>query len=83
MKVHSESLRQFKNDNCPTSVPDEMLNEAMADKNHGQSLARLNERGGIGIREIVANIKHERVGRDDKLSDLIELKQLILKHTTT
>lgn len=80
MQVHSESRRQFANNNCPTSVDNSLLNEEMAKMNHGQTLERLNERGGMGIREMVANIKHERIGHDDTLIDLEELKVLINNH---
>ena len=65
--------------NCPMEVPDGMLTEEWAEHNHGQSLARLNERGGLGIAEILANIQKQRRfdGKDtqvkvDELNKLIE-----------
>jgi len=41
---------------CPNYIPDILLNEDMAECNHGQTLNRLNERGGLGPEEIMANI---------------------------
>ena len=41
---------------CPKKVPDNLLSEDQAQKNHGQTLNRLNERGGMGAYEIMCNI---------------------------
>ena len=41
----------------PKSFPDEIFNEDWAQKIHGQTLKRLNERGGLGIIEMIVNIK--------------------------
>lgn len=54
MKIHRFSTERFND--CPDLFPDEFLNEEMAARNHGQSLAQLNERGGLAISEILANI---------------------------
>lgn len=40
----------------PDFVPDAILNARQADLEHGQTLERLNERGGLGVEEIVCNI---------------------------
>lgn len=40
----------------PTEYPTELLNEDWADKIHGQTLERLNERGGLCPEEIYTNI---------------------------
>jgi len=42
--------------NVPVKVPMHLLNEKQAYNNHGQSLARLKERGGISIREALSLI---------------------------
>lgn len=75
--LHKKDRELLKN--CPTEVPDGMLSEEWAQRNHGQSLARLNERGGLGIAEILANINQQRIfdGKDtqekvDELNKLIE-----------
>lgn len=44
-------------DNLPYSIPNEMLNEDWAEKIHSQTLKRLDERGGMSIRELIINIK--------------------------
>lgn len=54
MKVHSSTLREFKD--CIESFPDKFLTEEMAQSNHSQSLNRLNERGGLSVNEILANV---------------------------
>ena len=51
-------LRNLKWAGCAFSVPWLLLNEEYAQKNHGQSLARLAERGGLDPVELVANIRH-------------------------
>ena len=43
---------------CPFTFPMELLNEEWASKNHDQTLSRLNQRGGMCPREIVANAEH-------------------------
>lgn len=85
MKIHSESLRKFNGRHyqgtaCPTHVPDEMLNEVWAKVIHGQTLHRLNERGGMGVGEIICNIKQLPSRPEDTIELLNELKQLIAKH---
>lgn len=44
-----------KNDELKT-VPDFLLSEEVAQKNHSQSLKRLNERGGLSYGEMFCNI---------------------------
>jgi hypothetical protein len=41
---------------CPVAFPMELFNEEWAQKNHGQSLQRLAERGGLSVCEMMANI---------------------------
>lgn len=59
MKVHSASGRDKNLKNVPDFVPMGLLNEEQAQHNHSQSLDRLNERGGLGVLEILDNI-HKR-----------------------
>lgn len=56
MKVllNSDDLKKFPN--CPKSFPMELFNEDQALKIHGQSLKRLNERGGLHPKEMLCNL---------------------------
>lgn len=42
--------------NLPDEFPNEKLNREKAMKIHSQTLERLNERGGMGIMEIIMNL---------------------------
>lgn len=78
MKVHSSSRRMFPG--CPATVPMEMLNEDWAKQIHGQTLDRLNERGGMGINEILGNIKrlsYQLISGTETAADVMQLKKLI------
>ena len=44
-------------ENCPDFVRLDKLSEKRAQKNHGQTLERLAERGGLSPSEIAANLK--------------------------
>jgi hypothetical protein len=52
--------------------------EAQALRNHGQSLDRLNERGGVSIRELWA-ILNGRNGYDGGVPDVAECRTWILE----
>lgn len=41
----------------PDAIPNDILNKEWADKIHGQSLERLNERGGLSVIELIMNLK--------------------------
>ena len=58
MKIHSqcECFPFFRRIGI-TDIPDGLLNEEWAQRNHSQSLKRLNERGGITIMEALSIIK--------------------------
>jgi hypothetical protein len=61
----------------PDYIPDNLLNEQMADINHGQTLKRLNERNGMAVHEIVCNIcqiplKHSRLFDDKKCAEWLK-----------
>lgn len=43
--------------NCPKEIPDALLHEDWARNIHGQTLGRLNERGGLSPAEIIGNIE--------------------------
>jgi len=47
-------------DDCPAYLRMDALNEEWAQKNHGQSLRRLNERGGLSASEAAAIIERRR-----------------------
>lgn len=51
MPIHPDDARKF---DCPTQFPMHLLSESQALSNHGQSLQRLKERGGLSVREILA-----------------------------
>ena len=42
---------------CPEEIDDKFLNEEWAQRNHSQSLKRLNERGGLSPQEMMCNIE--------------------------
>lgn len=78
MRVHGS--RNKKLSNYPDFVPDEMLSENQAQSNHGQSLKKLNERGGMAVYEILANIKGKRIMYgigEESQQDIDELNDLI------
>ena len=79
MKMHSTCLRDKTLTNVPKEVPDSLLNEEQAQINHGQTLHRLNERGGLGVTEILANIKHDKMlaFKEETQADVDELNALI------
>lgn len=54
MPLHSEDRRNTKD--CPEKIPISMLMERGAQRNHGQTLQRLAQRGGLGAYEIIANL---------------------------
>lgn len=45
----------------PDAIPNELLNEDWAKYIHNQTLERLNERGGLGIMELIMNLKRWRL----------------------
>lgn len=56
MKLHSACRCRVIN-GCPSEIPDKLLNEEYAQKNHSQSIKRLSERGGITLEEALAIIQ--------------------------
>ncbi len=80
MKVHSTCLRNKNLKNVPCDIPMELLNEEQAQINHGQSLKRLNERGGLGIAEILSNIKKDKsIYREEETQEMVdELNEIVI-----
>lgn len=62
MPVLMLSYERRKYPDCPREVPMEWLSEEMAQRNHGQTLKRLKERGGLSCAEMWINI-HEKDSR--------------------
>lgn len=57
MPILSAELRELKNiPDVPMRVPMHLLNEHQAGSNHGQTLARLKERGGLSVKEAISLI---------------------------
>jgi hypothetical protein len=78
MKVLSEGgsfRRRFPS--FPKSFPMAWFNEEYAQRNHGQSLARLNERGGLSVQEMVLNIKQQDLRHFSDLSEEQACKWLL------
>lgn len=77
MRVHSSSIREFEF--CPSDIPDGILNELTALQNHNQTLARLNERGGMGVLEFLDNIHRRKLSKIPEAQEHVEeLKDLVL-----
>lgn len=61
MKVHPVSINDKTLKNVPASVPIILLSEDWAQHNQSQTLSRLNERGGLGVLEMLDNIHKRKV----------------------
>lgn len=57
MPVHPEDARK---PDCPKQFPMHLLSEDQAQSNHGQTLKRLKERGGLSVREILAIVGEKK-----------------------
>ncbi len=78
MKVHTDYWQYHrKYPHCPKEVPMGLLNEEQAQINHGQTLARLNERGGLCPIEMVCLIEHRRYPFGIDVSDEVYIQKLI------
>ena len=83
MKVHSTCFRDKSLTNVPKKVSFGLLNEEFALNNHSQTLERLNERGGMGILEILDNIHKRKLSyRNETQKDVDELNNIINAKTT-
>ena len=56
--LHRRDKKEYPD--CPLLITDNVLNEEYAQINHGQTLARLNERGGLAPCEAVAIAEKRR-----------------------
>lgn len=73
-KVHSGDRTNSKLSNVPDTVPWGILNEDQAERNHSQSLSLLNERGGLGVLEMLNNI--DKNGLDFRGPTQVEVDRL-------
>lgn len=62
------------------AVPFDLLCEDIADRNHGQSLESLNERGGLSPSEMLANIERRRYYSMDEDWCYDVLQQIVEKY---
>ena len=60
----------------PKTIPMNLLNEWWAQSNHGQSLTRLAERGGLSPSEIVANIEKRPWNQMDEVDAISFIKEI-------
>lgn len=68
---------------CPRTVPWSFVapHELQARRNHGQSLNRLNERGGLDPRELVAMVEGRALFPMALLApSIVRLKELLAAH---
>jgi hypothetical protein len=78
MQVHSSFGQLFKDfPDCPKYIPMELLNEEWAKRNHGQTLDRLNERGGLCPSEMLAIIEKRRWEKMDTREAIDKIKKLL------
>lgn len=66
MDNHDYRTKNKKFPELPDDFPNELLSEDWADKVHGQTLKRLNERGGMSITELLMNLK--RIGLGEQIN---------------
>jgi hypothetical protein len=84
MKVLMSSQDKKGIVNCPQYVPMSMLNELWASRIHGQTLDRLNERGGMGVSELLCNIdKGPMPTREGNQTEVDRLNSLVAAHLLT
>lgn len=81
MKVHVSSVNDTSLKNVPYEVPDNILKEHQAQINHGQTLHRLNERGGMGVLEILDNLFLRKLqSRKETQEDVDQLNKILNRH---
>lgn len=73
MKIHSTEL----------FINMDVLNEEWAKRNHGQTLERLNERGGLSVEEIMAIIERRKVRYQSVFTNTIDFLACIKKTIDT
>jgi len=76
MPIMKPSLRSI---GYPKNIPFSILNEEWAQKNHGQSLKTLADRGGLDTSEALAIIQRRSWHKMDEQESLNELLSLIVR----
>lgn len=85
MPILGSVISRFNGMKCgaiPLSVPMAWLDEAHAQRIHGQTLKRLKERGGLGYDEVVGNITratYDQYGRLDEYKCMLYIRYRIQK----
>lgn len=83
MLVHSGDRNNKNLKNVPYDVPFDLLDERMAQYNHSQTLDRLNERGGLGVLEILNNIDNKKLEfRGATQQEVDRLNTIIESHSS-
>ena len=77
MKILTSAKERRELINIPLSIPDRILNENQARINHGQSLERLNARGGLGACEAVAIAENRRWHRMEPQKAIDKLNEIV------
>jgi len=81
MPILSYEIHELKEiPNVPSRVPMHLLSEEQAMSNHGQTLKRLKERGGLGVKEAIALIKrqpYKTYGKMDNTAAVVMLNEII------
>jgi hypothetical protein len=72
MKVLMYSYDRREHPDCPLEIPMSWFNEDWAQRIHSQSLARLNERGGLHPREMLTNINRVQFEKSPPLQECID-----------
>jgi hypothetical protein len=78
-KMKVLGYRELKNKypDCPEFAPFDLLNEEHAMRIHGQSLKRLNERGGMSPLEMITNIEKLPFYTNVKITESEGIKKLL------
>lgn len=80
MLILLNNYNDFQKYQLPREFPDNLLNEDWASEIHGQTLERLNSRGGMCPCELIGNIKKlsfKKICEYSEEKAISELKQLI------
>ena len=80
MKIQLPYFDKKQYPDCPLTVPDDILNEKHAWRNHGQTLSGLNERGGLSPCEAVAIAEKRRWHKMPINEAINTLKELVANH---
>lgn len=70
--------------NIPKEIPMYLLSEFWAKTNHQQTLQRLNQRGGMGVMEVLDNLKRQGLNfawRKPTQKDVDELNKILKQNS--